>query len=55
MANSNAECPQCKKMFEKTRKHQKFCSPECRWLHWSENNPRVSKELLAKLKQEKSK
>ena len=42
-------CLWCQKVFMKQRKHQKFCSPECRFQHWTTNNPRVRLADLKKL------
>jgi hypothetical protein len=49
------EYPKCGKEFTpndsiRCTTRQRFCSPECRWNCWNENNPRVRKELVEKLK-----
>lgn len=32
----------CKKEFKPTRNWQRFCTDECRFLAWIDNNPRIS-------------
>jgi endogenous inhibitor of DNA gyrase (YacG/DUF329 family) len=41
---SNASCEHCGKIFSKTRRDKKFCSPLCRTHDWNEKHPRINLE-----------
>lgn len=37
----DAYCSHCNQKFPKKRRHQRFCSPTCRWEDWDQAHPRV--------------